>query len=171
MNQDMSHDMSKEWIDRLAQDIRKKNHEAAETFGREQHKQAIVTAKGQPFFTDLVISLEENVNELKRQLQGDVTASETIIQNIHPGELKLTRSRFPWFDARLTHHNGSIVLDYAKGRGVAGDPALDRKTCHFAFHVADDDTFSIQEAFGDAPAHFHQPQDLAKHITEILFAA
>jgi hypothetical protein len=163
--------MGKEWIDRLAQDIKQKNHEAAENFGREQHKQAIVLAQGQPFFTAFAISLEENVNEVKRQLQGDVTSSDTIVKTVNPGELHLTRSRFPWFDAHVIHHNGSIVLDYAKGRGVAGDPTLDRKTSHFAFQVADDDTFSVQEAFGDTPALFHQPHELARHVTEILFAA
>ena len=163
--------MSQEWIGNLAQDIKKKNREAAENFGREQHGQAIISAQAQPFFTDFVISLEENVGEIKRQLQGDVTASETTLQRVSPAELKLTRSRFPWFDAHIVHRNGNIVLDYAKGRGVAGDPALDRKTCHFAFHVADDDAFSVQEAFGDKPAQFHHPQELARHITEILFSA
>ena len=163
--------MAREWITNLAQDIRQKNHEAAENFGREQHKEAIVAAQGQPFFALFATSLEENVNEIKRELQGDVTASETTVQSVNPAELKLFRSRFPWFDAHVTYQNGSIVLDYAKGRGVAGDPMLDRKTCHFAFQVADDDAFFVQEAFGDDPARFHQPQELARHITEILFAA
>jgi hypothetical protein len=162
--------MGKEWIADLAQDIRNKNHEAAENFGREQHKHAIVIAQGQPFFSAFATSLEDDVNEIKRELQGDVTASETTVQTISPNELKVTRSRFPWFDAHITHHNDAIVLDYAKGRGVAGDPALDRKTCHFAFEVADDDTFSAREAFADSPGRFHQPQELARHITKILFS-
>ena len=116
------------------------------TSGRDRHH------PGQAFFTDFVISLEDDVNEIKRQLQGDVTSSDTIFQTISPTEVKLTRSRFPWFDARITHQDPDIVLDYAKGLGVAADPTLDRKTCHFAFHVADDDTLSIHESFGDNPA-------------------
>ena len=163
--------MSQEWIGSLAQEIRRKNHEAAENFGREQHRQALVDAQAQPFFTAFATSLEENVNEIKRRLQGDVTASETTLQSVSPTELKLSRSRFPWFDAHILHRNGVIILDYAKGRGVAGDPTLDRKTCHFDFHVADDDTFSVQESFGDSPASFQQPQQLARHVTEILFTA
>jgi hypothetical protein len=161
--------MGKEWIANLAQDIRQKGHEAAENYGRSQHQAEIVTTQGKPFFAAFVIALEDDVNETKRQLQGDVTSSDTLFQTISPTEVKLTRGRFPWFDARITHQDPILVLDYAKGLGVAGDPALDRKTCHFAFHVADDDTLSIQESFGDNPRQFDQPEELARHIVELLF--
>jgi hypothetical protein len=173
--------MSKEWIANLAQDIKQKSHEAAEDYGREQHKESIVIEQGKPFFAKFVLCLEEDVNEIKRQLQGDVTACETTIsgpalqlptsngQTAERNEVTLTRSRFPWFDARITHHDSTIVLDYAKGLGIAGDPALDRKSCYFAFHVADDDTLSIQESFGDSPRQFRQPEALAQYVTELLF--
>jgi hypothetical protein len=161
--------MGKEWIANLAQDIREKGHEAAENYGRSQHQAEIVTIAGKPFFTAFVIALEGDVNETKRHLQGDVTSSDTLFQTISPTEVKLTRSRFPWFDARITHQDPIIVLDYAKGLGVAGDPALDRKTCHFTFHVADDDALSIQESFNDNPRQFDRPEELAQHIVELLF--
>ena len=173
--------MSKEWIANLAQGIKQKSHEAAEEFGRNQHKEGIITEQGKEFFANLVVCLEEDVNEVKRQLQGDVTASETTISGValqlptndgqprERNEITLTRSRFPWFDAHITHHDSTIVLDYAKGLGIAGDPAIDRKSCHFAFHVADDDTLSIQEAFGDSPRQFQQPEELAQYIIELLF--
>jgi hypothetical protein len=161
--------MGKEWIENLSQDIKQKGHEAAESYGRSQHQSEIITTQGQPFFNALVINLEEDVNEIKRQLQGDVTSSDTTFQSINPTEVKLTRSRFPWFDARITYQDPIIVLDYAKGLGVAGDPSLDRKAAHFAFHVADDDTLSIQESFGDNPRQFRQPEELAQHIIELLF--
>jgi hypothetical protein len=165
--------MSKEWIANLAEDIRQKGHEAAENYGRSQHQAEIASTQGKPFFAAFVTSLEEDVNEIKRQLQGDVTSSDTRFQTISPTEVKLTRSRFPWFDARILHQDSIVVLDYAKDLGVASDPALDRKTCHFAFHVADDDTLSIQESFkesfGEEPRRFHQPKELAQHIVELLF--
>jgi hypothetical protein len=162
--------MGKEWIATLAQDIRKKGHEAAENYGRSQHKAEIAATQGKQFFTSFVISLEDDVNEIKRQLQGDVTSSDTVFQSITPTDVKLTRSRFPWFDARITHQDPNIVLDYAKGLGVAGDPSLDRKTCHFAFHVDDDDdVLSVQESFNDNPQRFHQPEEFARHIVELLF--
>ncbi len=162
--------MGKEWIVTLAADIRNKNREAAEGFGKKQHKEAIVAAQGQGFFAAFVSALEDNVNEIRRELQGDVTASETTVQNVSPTEVKLFRSRFPWFDARIVYEDVNILLDYAKGRGVAADRALDRKTCHFAFEVADDDAFVVREGFGDNPAQFSQPQELAQRVTEILFA-
>jgi hypothetical protein len=161
--------MGKEWIANLAQDIKQKGHEAAENYGRSQHQAEIATTQGKPFFTAFLISLEGDVNEIKRQLQGDATSSDTTFQTITPTEVKLTRSRFPWFDARITHQDPIIVLDYAKGLGVAGDPTLDRKTCHFAFHVDDDDVLSVHESFGDNPRQFHQPEELARHIVELLF--
>jgi hypothetical protein len=161
--------MGKEWIANLTQDIRTKGHEAAENYGRSQHQAEIVTTQGKPFFTAFLTALEEDVNEIKRQLQGDVTASDTTFQTVNPTEVKLTRARFPWFDAHITHQDPIIVLDYAKGLGVTGDTTLDRKTCHFTFRVADDDALSIQQSFGDNPVEFHQPEELAQHITELLF--
>jgi hypothetical protein len=161
--------MSTQWISNLTEDIRQKGHEAAENYGRSQHQSEIITREGRPFFSAFTIALEEDVKEIKRELQGDVTSSDTLFQKISPTEIKLTRSRFPWFDARITHENPTIVLDYTKGLGVAGDPALDRKTCHFAFHVADDDTLSIEHAFGETPKQFRNPEELAQHIIELLF--
>jgi hypothetical protein len=173
--------MSQEWITNLTEDIKQKGHGAAENYGREQHKEGIIAEQGALFFTSFALCLEEDINEIKRQLQGDVTAAETTIsgpalqlpanigQTGERNEVTLTRSRFPWFDARITHHDSTIVLDYAKGLGVAGDPTLDRKSCNFAFHVADDDTLSIYESFADAPRQFHQPEQLARCITELLF--
>ncbi len=162
--------MGKEWVTTLADDIREKGHEVAENYGRSQHQSEVITSKGKPFFSAFVISLEDDVNQIKRELQGDVTSSDTLFQNVSPTEIKLTRSRFPWFDAHITHQDSNIVLDYAKGLGVAGDPAIDRKTCYFVFHVAEDDTLSIEESFGEDPRSFRQPQELAQHIVELLFS-
>jgi hypothetical protein len=161
--------MGTEWIENLAEDIRQKGHEAAESYGRAQHTAEVVTTQGKPFFTAFVIRLEEDVNEIKRRLQGDVTSSDTIFQTVSPAEVKLTRSRFPWFDARIIHQDPNIVLDYAKGLGTAGDPAIDRKTSLFTFQVADDDSVSLQESFSQDPQVFHQPEELARHILELLF--
>ena len=145
------------------------SHDAAEQYGRSQHQAGIITTQGKPFFAAFVSRLEEDVAEMKRQLQGDVTASETIIQTTGLTEVKLTRSRFPWFDARITHHDPTVNLDYSKGLGIAGDPAIDRKSRNFAFQVSDDDALYLQDAFDDNPKRLHQPEELARHILQILF--
>ena len=108
--------------------------------------------------------------QIKRELQGDVTSSDTLFQNVSPTEIKLTRSRFPWFDARITHQDPNIVLDYAKGLGVAGDPAIDRKTCYFVFHVAEDDALLYRGVLRRRSPQLCQPQELAQHIVELLFS-
>jgi hypothetical protein len=167
--QELSPGMDKEWIANLAQNIKQKSHEAAEDYGRSQHQAGIISSQGRQFFSTVVLCLEENVTEIKRQLQGDVTASDTTFQANGPSEIRLTRSRFPWFDAAINHRDSIIVLDYAKGLGVAGDPSLDRKSSHFDFHVDADDTLSIQEAFSDNPKQFHEPAELARHIIQLLF--
>jgi len=161
--------MGKEWIASLAQNIKQKNHEAAENYGREQHKAGIITAQGKSFFVTFVLCLQEDINNITSELQGDVTASEITVQIINPIAVTLSRSRFPWFDAHITHQDTSIVLEYAKGLGLAGDSRLTRKFSHFAFHVADDDTLSVQASFSDNPRQFRQPDDLARHIIQILF--
>jgi hypothetical protein len=162
--------MAKEWIESLAQEIKQKNHEAAEDYGRAQHNAGIVSTSGKPFFTQLIICLQENVNDLRSQLQGDLTASDTTLQTINPNEAKINRSRFPWVDANLTHRDDTVVLDYAKSIGLAADPKLDRKTVTFNFQVAPDDSLFVQDAFLDPPQSYAQPELLARRITEILFS-
>jgi hypothetical protein len=162
------------WIEKLAEDIKQRNHEAAEDYGRAQHYAGIVATQGKEFFIALVMSLQENVDALRARLQGDLTSSETRVQTTKADEAKITRARFPWIDAHLHHRDDTILLDYAKAPGLPGDPALDRKTHSFAFYVAPDDTLSVQGAFAGSfnatPRNYPTPEDLARHITELLFA-
>jgi len=161
--------MEKQWISDLADDIRQKGHEAAEDYGRAQHRAEIITTQGRTFFLVFAASLEENVKEVKRELQGDVTASDTTFQTTNHTEVKLTRARFPWFDARIVLQYPAILLDYAKGPGVAGDPSQDRKTCVFTFQVNGNDDLFIEESFGENPKEFRRPEELAQRITQLLF--
>lgn len=161
--------MAKDWIENLAQDIKQKNHDAAEDFGRQQHKAGIIADLGMPFFATLVSCLEEDVAEIRRQLLGDLTSADTALQIVNVNAVKLTRDRFPWFDAHLVHHDANIILEYAKDRGIGGDPNLDRKTVHFTFEVGADDAFSVEQSFSETPRSFHTPEELARHIIELLF--
>ena len=159
-----------EWIDSLAENIKQKNHEAAEDYGRNQHNAGVIAEKGKAFFVALTQALQQNVDTLRARLQGDLTASETGVQAVRACELKVTRARFPWVDATIEHTGDHITLDYAKTPGTPGDPAQDRKTCTFAFRVAPDDTLYIADAFAAQPAEYGEPEELARRITETLFA-
>jgi len=162
--------MAKEWIEDIAQDIKQKNHDAAQEFGRAQHYAGIVSTLGKEFFMAVAFSLQENVDALRSRLQGDPASSDTALQTIGPGEVKIVRARFPWIDARVIHHDDTITLDYAKGPGITGDPSLDRKSRAFTFVVAPDDTLFVQDAFADPPSKYRLPEELARQITEILFS-
>lgn len=163
--------MAKEWIEKLAQDVKEKNHEAAEKYGRDQHYAGIVDTLGKEYFVAVVLDLQENVEAFRRQLQGHATSAETAVRTVKADEINITRARFPWIDARLTHNGDTITLDYAKGADVEGDPSLDRKTRAFLFRVAPDDSLFAEDAFADSPRTYAKPEDLARQITEILFAA
>lgn len=161
--------MDQQWTTNLAEDIRQKAHDAAEDYGRSQHQAEIVTTKGAPFFQAFANALQNNVTEVQRHLQGDVTSSDTFFQTVSHIELKLTRARFPWFDAHITFQDPNVVLDYAKGPGVGTDPSLDRKTHNFTFQIAGTDALFLEESFNENPKRFDTPEDLARHITELLF--
>lgn len=162
--------MSKEWVETLAEDIRQRNREAALEYGRAQHFAGIISTAGKEYFVALVYCLQENIDALRRQLQGDPVAAETVVETIKADEVKITRARFPWVDARLVHRDQTITLDYAKGSGAEGDPALERKTRSFAFQVASDDTVFVQDAFAEPPQKYAKPEELARYIVELLFS-
>jgi hypothetical protein len=162
--------MGKEWLDHLAEEIRSKNRNAAEEYGRAQHYAGIISTAGKKFFVALVFSLQEDVDALRSKLQGDPTSSETRFQQVKGDEVKITRARFPWIDARLTHKDETILLDYAKGPGVEGDAALERKSRAFAFKVAPDDSLYVEDAFADTPAKYETPDGLARQMMELLFS-
>jgi hypothetical protein len=161
--------MVTDWIENLACEIKHKNREAAEHYGRMQHTAAVTANLGMAFFISLISCLEDNIAAIRHQLQGDVTSSDTIIQTVNTHAVKLTRARFPWFDANVTYQGDGILLDYAKDRGVSGDPNQDRKTVHFAFDVRDDDLLSVREDFQETARTFNTPEELSRHIVELLF--
>jgi hypothetical protein len=90
-------------------------------------------------------------------------------------QVMMSRSRFPWFDAVLKYEQSTIVLDYAQGKGVAVDPKIagktERQVTVYTFAVTPEDVLLVEEGFGEHPKRFAEPEDLARHITEILFAA
>jgi len=166
--------MSKVWIEELAGEIKQKNREAANAYGRDQHRLGAIDAGSVEFFAVLVQSLEEDFAEIRMQLQGDVTSAETTFERKTQDVVLMTRSRFPWFNALLHHDGRTIVLEYARGRGVGGDAKIaatnERVVKVYPFAVEVDDSLWVEEGFGNSPLRFREPVALAKHIVETLFA-
>jgi hypothetical protein len=165
--------MGKVWIASLAEEIKTKGREAAESYDRDQHRAGIIAAEGKVFFTALTMNLEQDLSEIRSQLQGSAVSCETSLVKDGPSQVRLIRSRFPWFDATLKHDDASITLEYAQGRGAAVAPNLrattELRTVHYAFEVDGLDRLSVAEAFGDEQLRFEQAEGLAKHILELLF--
>ena len=162
--------MAKEWIENLAQGIKDKNREPAEEYGRAQHQADVIETQGRIFFGDLLRALDDNFTQIRRQLQGDPTSAEVAILTTGATQAHLTRTRFPWFDAQLEWHERTISLDYAKDPGIVNDPKMiDRKSLIFNFQVDPADKLSVQDSFGDIPASYATPEELAQRITEVLF--
>ncbi|HEV2618793.1 MAG TPA: hypothetical protein VGU23_02525 [Acidobacteriaceae bacterium] len=166
--------MSEEWIERLAGEIKQKNREAAERYGRDRHFAGIIAAGAPGFFVALAEQVQKNVEAIRRHLQGDATAAEMAVERGAAGgaanEIRITRARFPWVDARVAHREDTITFDYAKDAGVAGDPKLERTVRTFVFRVAADDKLYVEDAFADRTARYATPGDLARKIVEELFA-
>ena len=165
--------LSTEWIDKLAEELKQKGREAAESYGREQHRAGIMAEQGKIFFAALVMLLEEDFSALRSRLQGSPVSSETALVRESPTRVLLTRSRFPWFSGTLEHLADDIVLKYAQGHGVAGEPLLlhsaERETVHFSFQVDHEDKLHIAESFEETQQQFDRPEELARHIVELLF--
>lgn len=162
---------SGEWIDKLAEGIREKNRDAAQAYGREQHFAEVVARLGKEFFVRFATALEQDVDALRRRLQGDVTSAETVVQPARAGELRITRERFPWVDATVTHRDDAVLVDYAKGAGLAGDPMLDRQSRAFALRADAEDRVFAEDAFGERLARYDSPEELARAVMELLFSA
>lgn len=161
--------MSQEWIAQLATKIKQRNKEAAEDSARAQHYAGVAAERGRDFFFTVVQCLQDDVDALRRALQGDVTSAEMALERVKPAEVRITRARFPWVDARLTHADDAITLDYAKGAGTAGDPQQDRITRSFAFRVTADEKLRIEEAFVTEGKSYETPEEFARTVMEILF--
>ncbi len=165
--------MSEEWIAQLAGEIKQKDKEAAEGYARTEHYASVAAERGRDFFFTAVQCLQDDVDALRRALQGDVTSAETALERVKVDEVRITRARFPWVDARLTHKDDAITLDYAKSPGTAGDPAQGRVTRAFQFRVAAqedrDEKVSVEEAFAADAKSYETPEAFAQAVMEILF--
>ena len=165
--------MGKEWIDKLAEEVKHKGQEAAETYGRQLHRSGIIDEQGKLFFHTLAACLEQDFAAVRTRLQGSAVSCDTSVERQGPTQINLSRSRFPWFEAALKLAAEEIVFEYDQGRGVAGEQVLhtsvDRQIVHFSFQVDAADRMTVAESFDETQLQFSNPEELSRHIVELLF--
>jgi hypothetical protein len=156
-------DMAKEWIQKIADEIKHKEHGPAEQAAKAQRHQHILTTKGKIFFEELIASLREDIDELKAALKGDITDAPTSIQGSMLTNLTITRTQFPQVQANISYAHDRITLGQQLQSGQ-------NRAISYSFHVGEGEGISVREMFGENVKHFNHPNELAKHIMELLFS-
>ena len=157
--------MAKEWIEKLAEDIKTKEHKPAEEFAKEQRRLEALNRKGRLFYDELFKTLASDIAELNLALSGDVTGSTITIGPVpsaHNVNFNITRPNFPKVTAAIRYSRDNIVFAYTQQNGV-------QMSVQYTFHVGENEGVSVKEAFGESAKHFNHPAELAKHIMELLF--
>ena len=154
--------MAKEWVQKLAQDIKHSEHHAAEEAARQQRHQFVLTTKGKLFYDEMLSALRADIAELNEALKGDVTDVGITLQNQGPQMQIINRPNFPRVNATLQYLKDKISLQYPTAQGQS-------TAMQYVFHVGEHEGISAREAFGENAKHFNHPVDLAKHLMEMLF--
>jgi hypothetical protein len=151
--------MAKEWIEKLAAEIKEKDLEPAEKLAREKYVDNIITVKGRAFYDQLVETLVADIQELKASFEGTSLAIPITVQR-QPTVVSVKRDNFPRVEAKVHYTKEAISLNYAAPPQLS--PA-------YRFHVGEGEGISVRETFGENAKHFNHPAELAKHIMELLF--
>ncbi len=157
--------MTKEWIQQLADDIKRKDHDAAEKLAREEHRRQTLTLKGEQFYDGLIRAITDDVAELNAALAGDITASPIAVNEVGERTHKVHRARFPMVQAQLRYELERIALNYSRSGSQSSS-----RSASYDFQVSEADSLSIRKNAGDKPGSFESPEDLARHLVELLFA-
>ncbi len=157
--------MAKEWIQQLADDIKRKDHDAAERLAREEHRRQTLTLKGEQFYDGLIRAITDDVAELNAALEGDITASPIAVNGVGERTHKVHRARFPMVQAQLRYELEGVALNYSRSGSQSSS-----RSATYNFQVSANDVVSIREHAGEKPRSFEQPEDLARHLVELLFA-
>ena len=157
--------MHEEWLQRLANDIREKEHKAAEEAARARVRIQLLTAKGPVFWKAFADSLHENVLALRNLLEGDVTLTEGPLSfTFDPvtQQVQLAKAAFPAVQlAAVPHFEEETAEITYRSPGSGGEPAS--MACRFGFTP---DTRLMMHLDGRA---FGSPAEAATFITDRLF--
>jgi hypothetical protein len=164
--------MAKDWVQKLAQNIKHGEHRAAEEAARQQRHHIVLATKGRVFYDEMLTAIRTDITELNDALKGDVTDVGITLQNQSQQMHLINRPNFPRVNATLQYLNDKISVQYATAQGKS-------KGVQYVFQVGENEGVLVRETPEGVPARelsaekakqFNLPMDLAKHVVELLFA-
>jgi hypothetical protein len=160
--------MAEEWLRALAQQIKHRDHDAAEQFARQRHVQEIVAEHGPVFWRSFADFLAKYVDEIKADFHEDITLREgPLTFSFTNNQISIKKAAFPFveFNATPQFQNGGVGITYRVNnpqQTVAGRAAMSMP-CRL--EVSQDNKVFLQ--LDGQP--FQEPGQAAQHIMQKLF--
>jgi hypothetical protein len=167
-----------EWIKHLARQIQEKDREAAKDIKAGERRQHIVNEQGPVFYKEMIGALDRDIKSLTEDLAADITSFPTTMQaqgdpGVPNGPVYITRQACPAVSANLSLEisQEQISLSYLKINPgpIAEGQEHQYLPVIFRFEVGEYDGPYVVAPFGENPKTFQTPDQLAKHIMELLF--
>jgi hypothetical protein len=163
--------MAEEWLKKLAEQIKAKDHEAAEEVARAVHQLEIIEHHGPVFWRSFTGFLKKYVNDMIEDLEADVTLREGKLScdvDLGNSKIDIRKAAFPYvqFSATPQYNQRIATIVYATVNPMATQNQSIGTTnmpCHF--EVTNHDKVFLHLDGKE----FHEPQEAAKHVMEKLF--
>ena len=155
------------WMEKIIQDIKEKNHEAAKKIMREEHEKKVIAEKAPMFWRAFADFLEKHTREIEDGLHGDITQGElSFALKPENHEITLGKSAFPsvQFTATPQFNDGKVSMNLGKVNPIA-TKGMSFSQIPCRFEVQSDDTLILQLNGHSYPS----PEDAARFIIERAF--
>lgn len=160
--------MSEPWIEKIIQDIKEKDHKAAEQAMREEHQKRVIAEKAPIFWRDFADFLKKFVNEIHAGLRGDITEGTFSFElDDRNQEIKCEKSAFPFvsFTATPEFGSGKVTMSLTKVNPILSQAGASGSIIPCRFEVQSNDTLVLQ-----LNGHsYAEPEHAAKFIIEKAF--
>ena len=159
-----------EWIKHIADRIKEVDHEAALKLHAEARRKGILGSKGPEFYRKTVEAIQRDLNALEEQLKENSTNFPTAAVLTNQVLASITRQACPFVGAtlQLMMQQEQIVLTGSTGNPAQGI-AMRQHSQTLRFEIGENESVFVAEPFGEKSKKFPHPDELAKHIVELLF--
>jgi len=160
--------MSEAWINQIVEDIKVKDHNAAEQAAKEKHRLAVIAEKGPIFWRSFADFLKKFVEEIRAGLEGDVTQGNINCEfDPTSGRIQINKSAFPFltFNAAPNYSGQPMIPNYVKVNPQQGGSPHSGQSIPCRFEVVGHDDLILQLNGSSYAA----PDFAAKFLIEKLF--